>query len=191
MRMSFLVLGSSLVLGACGGGGTATPDTGTASDMGTPSDTGTSVDSGPRPDTGMPIDSSVPRDTGSAADSGETTYMLVSGNCFTFATATSVDAMSMTCGDIQSLGGDLSTPSGPDSMGGICELTGTFTSVSAVPTSYATCAWSSYLEVNLSSGLAEHGLIVLDATHTHHYRLHVNASAPSHPTRGFGFAPID
>jgi len=102
-----------------------------------------------------------------------------------------MDAMSMTCGDVQSLGGDLSTPSRPDSMGGLCQLTGTFTSVRAVPTDYTACAWSSYLEVNLSDGLADHGLILRDATQTHHYRLHVTDSAPSHPTLVFAFEQID
>jgi hypothetical protein len=181
MRISFLALVSSLALVACGGTGTATPDAGTANDAGTASDTGTASDAS------APSDSAAPIDTGIV----ETTYMLAPGDCFTFATATSMDAMSMTCGDLQSLGGDLSTPSGPDSMGGICEVTGTFTSVSAVPTDYASCAWSSYLEVNLSDGLADHGLIVRDATHTHHYRLHVTESAPSHPTLVFAFEAID
>ncbi len=184
MRILFLTLVSALALGACSTS-PATRDAGAAIDTGSAIDTATAID------TGAPIDSSATPDTGSAIDSGETTYMLVPGNCFTFATATSMDAMSMTCGDIQSLGGDLSSPGGPDSMGGICQLTGTFTSVSAVPTSYASCAWSSYLEVNLSSGLADHGLIVRDASHAHHYRLHVVASAPSHPTLVFGFAQID
>jgi hypothetical protein len=178
MRLFLLALVSSLTLAACGTSN-ATSDTGTTNDAATAIDSGAAIDSAATPD------------TGGATDSGETTYMLVPGNCFTFATATSMDAMSMTCGDIQSLGGDLSTPGGPDSMGGICELTGTFTSVSAVPTSYASCVWESYLEVNLSSGLADHGLIVRDATQMHHYRLHVIDSAPSHPTLVFGFAQID
>ena len=186
MRISCLALACSLALVACGTGA-ATPDTGSMAP-----DTGAATpDTGAVADTGTAVDASGPRDAGGGADSGETTYMLAPGNCFTFATATSMDAMSMTCGDIQSLGGDLSTPAGPDSMGGICELSGTFTSVSAVPTSYASCAWSSYLEVNLSAGLADHGLIVRDATQTHHYRVHVIDSAPSHPTLVFGFAPID
>lgn len=176
MRSCFLALVSSLALGACGGTATATPDAGSPRDTGTPSDTGAPND------TGAPSDSSTASDTGIA----DTTYMLAPGDCFTFATATSMGSMSMTCGDLQSLGGDLSTP---DS--GICLLTGTFTSVSAVPTSYESCAWSSYLEVNLSDGLADRGLIVRDASQTHHYRLHVVESAPSHPVLVFGFAPID
>jgi len=183
---SFFALAGSLALGACAPGSTPADAGSTPVDTGsTPADTGTALD------TGHPIDAHAALDAAVAADTNETTYMLVPGNCFTFGTATSMDAMSMTCGDLQSLGGDLSTPGGPDSMGGICTLTGTFTSLSAVPTSYASCAWASYLEVNLSDGLADHGLIVRDATHTHHYRLHVIASAPSHPTLVFAFAAID
>lgn len=184
MRFSCFVLFIALALGACSTN-TATRDTGTATDASSAIDSGTPIDGGD------PIDSTAPLDAGSTPDSGDTTYMLVPGNCFTFATATSMDAMSMTCGDMQSLGGDLSSPGGPDSMGGLCQLTGTFTSLSAVPTSYAGCSWSSYLEVNLSSGLADHGLIVRDATHVHHYRLHVVDSAPTHPTLVFSFAQID
>lgn len=182
MRLTFLAL---LMLAGCGGNNPVGNDAAAGNDAGAGIDTGAGTDAGG-------IDAAMTVDTGGGgADSGDTLYMLVSGDCFTFATATSMDAMSMTCGDIQSLGGDLSTPGGPDGMGGICEVTGTFTSVEAVPTSYAGCAWESYLEVNLSDGLADHGLIVRDASQTHHYRLHVIASAPSHPTLVFGFAQID
>jgi hypothetical protein len=156
---------------------------------GGPSDSGLAQDSGQSSaDSGSPADSgsSVP-DSGSAADAGgsETTYMLNVGDCFTFATATSMAMNGMSCGDLFALSGanvDLETPGS-----GLCDLPGTFTSLASVPSSYASCVWSSYLEG--LNGLTNHGVIVRDAAGAHHYRMRILSNAQ--PALVFSFAPID
>ncbi len=161
--------------------GSAQADSGmAAADSGTPIDAGTIVDAG-----------SQVTDSGMTADAGsEQTYMLNTGDCFTFATASSMHSNGMDCGDILALSGanvDLSSPFGADGNGGFCDLPGTYTSLASVPTSYASCAWMSYIEgIN---GLTNHGLIVRDAAHVHHYRVHVLSN--TQPALIFSFAQID
>jgi hypothetical protein len=141
-------------------------------------DGGTTVDGGH--DAAMPV-----IDVGSpAADSGETTYMLPDNYCFTFATATSMDSMSHTCGDMLALTGinvDLS------STDGFCPQTGTYTSLASVPSDYASCAWTSYVEG--ADPLANTGYIVRDAAGAHHYRMRIVSNL--HPALVFSFDAID
>jgi hypothetical protein len=121
-------------------------------------------------------------DAGSVA---EPTHRMANNECYTFATMTSVDSMSGTCGDMQGLTGinvDLSTP---DS--GFCPLTGTFTSLASVPSDYSACAWTSYVEG--ADPLANRGYIVRDAAHVHHYKMRIISNL--NPTLVFSFAQID
>jgi hypothetical protein len=124
-------------------------------------------------------------DAGSSAPDagGETTFMLATGDCFTFATASSMPSNSHTCGDMLALAG-ANVDIGGSSF---CELPGTFTSLASVPTSYASCMWESYVEGG--NGLANHGLIVLDAAQAHHYRVRIVSNTL--PTLVFSFAQID
>lgn len=68
---------------------------------------------------------------------------------------------------------DISAGSG---FGGsnLCELAGTYADLSSVPTSYATCAWTGYVEGAL--GLAKHALIVRDEVGPHHYRVWIESN---------------
>ncbi|MFT3712301.1 MAG: hypothetical protein QM817_32040 [Archangium sp.] len=109
------------------------------------------------------------------------TYTLAAGDCFFFATATSQDSMSMNCGDMVALGVDISSNSG------FCDLPTTYASLSAVPTSYASCSWSSYVEVNLGPDTG-HSLIVRDAAMVHHYRMRIVSKTGS---LRFSFDRID
>jgi hypothetical protein len=79
---------------------------------------------------------------------------------------------------------DLSNGAGSSQL---CLLSGTFTSLSAVPSSYASCAWTDYVEG--IGGLANQGLIVLDSTGTHHYRVWIESNTL--PDLVFAFAQID
>ncbi len=179
-----------LALGACGTSPAKDADAGVSGDSGVSGDGGATVDAGAPGDGGGALDAAMDGGSSDAGAGGDTTYMLPTGNCFTFSTATAMDAMSMTCGDMQALSGanvDLDSPAGPDSMGGFCPLVGTFTSLSMVPSSYASCAWTSYIE-GLDS-LADHGFIVRDATHTHHYRMRIVSNAL--PALVFAFDAID
>jgi hypothetical protein len=79
---------------------------------------------------------------------------------------------------------DLSNGAGSSQL---CLLSGTFASLDAVPSSYASCAWTTYVEGG--GGLADQGLIVLDSTGTHHYRMWIASN--NLPSLIFAFAPID
>lgn len=91
------------------------------------------------------------------------------------------------CGDFMALIGanvDLETGIGSSSL---CLLSGTYTSLSQVPSSYASCAWMSYIEG--AGGLAHQGVIVLDSSGTHHYRMWISSNTL--PDLIFAFAKID
>jgi hypothetical protein len=110
----------------------------------------------------------------SAANS-DPTYTLASGDCFTFATASSKPSGGQFCGDMLAVGVDLESAGGGwggTSGNGFCDLPGTYASLSAIPNTYASCAWSQYAEVNLGPPTG-HGLIVRDSTATHHYRVRI------------------
>jgi hypothetical protein len=159
------------------------------------------VDLGP---TSIPVDGSMLADDGGGpldlarpatadlsmpalADGGDKSYSLSAGYCFTFATATAKDAMSMSCGDLYALSGanvDLSNGVGSSSL---CDLPGPYGSLAAVPTDYSGCAWTSYLEGG--GGLAKHGLIVRDMSGAHHYRAYIVSN--TQPALIFSFLKID
>ncbi len=177
----------------------AATDSGTATDAGSAStDTGSAVDATGAVDAGARdvatvTDTGASTDVGSTADTGTssaTVSMLATDQCFTFATGTAMASGSTLCGDMVALTGanvDLQSPDGPDAMGGFCELPGTFTALASVPSSYASCAWSAYVEGAL--GLANHGLVVRDAAHVHHYRVRVVSNTL--PRLVFEYARID
>jgi hypothetical protein len=164
-----------------------------------------SMDASPSAADGSPADAMTAPDAAMLADASgsgvdaaaggmdagtETTYMLQVGYCFTFATATGMDSHSMSCGDFLTLSGanvDLETDPGPDGMGGFCPLMGTFTTLASVPSSFAACAWTNYVEG--IGGLANTGYIVRDAAHAHHYKMRVISN--TQPTLIFSFAMID
>jgi hypothetical protein len=107
------------------------------------------------------------------------------GQCFTFATKMIGSNMGQACGDWLGLSGANVDISGIGSN--LCPLSGTYTSLSAVPSDYSTCAWTSYIEG--LNGLANTGVIVRDAaTGTHHYRVRILSNSP---TLDFSFATID
>jgi hypothetical protein len=79
---------------------------------------------------------------------------------------------------------DLSNGAGSSQL---CLLSGTFTSLAAVPSSYASCAWTTYIEGG--GGLANQGVIVRGSTGTHHYRMWIASNTL--PDLAFSFAQID
>jgi hypothetical protein len=127
-------------------------------------------------------------DSPSASDAptaGETTYEMGNDECFTFATATAMPSMSMTCGDMQGLTGinvDISAPGD-----GLCLLPGTYTTLASIPTDYASCFFSPYVEG--ADPLADRAMIVADAAGAHHYRVHIVSNL--NPTLVFSFDMID
>lgn len=144
----------------------------TAADIGAP-DVGA-------PDVGAP-------DSGTSA---ETAYRLSTDQCFTFATATAAASMGRSCGDLLALAGanvDLSSSDFPTGPGGLCLLPGTYRSLAEVPSTYASCAWTGYVEG--FAGLGNRGMIVRDVDRVHHYRVHIVSNAL--PALVFGFARID
>jgi hypothetical protein len=146
---------------------------------------GSRVDSGSMDQSSS--DLAAPPDLADSGGSGEMTYSLAAGDCFTFATSTSSQSGGRACGDLLALSGgnvDLSNGAGSSQL---CLLSGTYTSLTAVPASYASCAWTTYIEG--LGGLADAGLIVLDSTGSHHYRLHVVSETL--PDLIFSFASID
>jgi hypothetical protein len=112
--------------------------------------------------------------------------MLPAGDCFTFALQTE-QPYTTACGDLMALAGsmvDLSSGAGSSQL---CLLTGTFASLGAVPSSYDSCDWTNYVEGG--EGLADQGLIVIDSTGTHHYRVWIASNTL--PDLVFAFAQID
>jgi hypothetical protein len=146
------------------------------------------------PDTGSPaIDAASPgSDAGRdaaivTADTGESITMVAAGDCFTLATATSAPSNHGSCGDFLALTGARVDLESAGTASTFCELPGSFTSLASVPASYTSCTWEAYVEGGVD--LANHGLIVTDATSMHHYRMHVVSNAL--PTLVFSFARID
>jgi hypothetical protein len=116
----------------------------------------------------------------------EMTYSLPAGQCFTLGTATS-QPFTAACGDFMALSGsnvDLQSGAGSSQL---CLLSGTYSSLASVPASYASCTWTSYVEGG--SGLANAGVIVLDRTGEHHYRMRIVSN--TQPALVFSFADID
>jgi hypothetical protein len=79
---------------------------------------------------------------------------------------------------------DLSAGAGSSQL---CLLSGTYASLSEVPTSYASCAWTTYVEGG--DGLANRGVIVVDSTGQHHDRMWIASN--NLPNLLFSFANID
>ena len=79
---------------------------------------------------------------------------------------------------------DLSNGAGSSQL---CLLSGSYGSLGAVPSSYASCAWSTYIEGG--GGLANSGVIVLDSAGLHHYRMWIASNTL--PDLIFQFAQID
>ncbi len=124
---------------------------------------------------------------GGDGGAGDKTYSIPVGDCFTFASATSQNMAGQSCGDLLLLSGaniDLSAGSG---QAALCDLGGPFASLSAVPTSYASCMWTSYIEGG--NGLAGEGLVVLDSMAVHHYRVRIVTNLQ--PTLVLSFSQID
>jgi hypothetical protein len=79
---------------------------------------------------------------------------------------------------------DLSNGAGSSSL---CLLSGSYASLSAVPSTYASCTWMNYIEGG--NGLANQGVIVLDSTGAHHYRIWIASNTL--PNLVFSFEQID
>ncbi|MFN7698230.1 MAG: hypothetical protein ACK6CU_04855 [Deltaproteobacteria bacterium] len=164
-----------------------------------PADTGTTT----RPDgASPPIDggsipgadaATVSVDAARATDpdspsTGVTIHELRPGQCFTFATATTMDAGGMRCGDIQAVMGlNVDVMAGGDFL---CLLPGTFTSLDAVPRDYSSCTFTPFLPLEFD-GLVDRGVIVAipGAGGTDHYRVHVLTNRS--PAMRFSFDRID
>jgi hypothetical protein len=132
-------------------------------------------------------DSAVSPDASVSEDGANGTYSVPVGDCFTFATATIQNMQGQSCGDLLTLSGaniDLSSGSGASAL---CDLGGPFASLSAVPTSYASCMWTNYIEGG--NGLAGEGIIVLDSAAVHHYKVRIVTNVG--PDLVFSFADID
>ncbi len=111
---------------------------------------------------------------------------LPAGDCFTFATQ-KAEPYTSACGDFMAMTGanvDLNAGAGSSQL---CLLSGNYPSLAAVPSSYASCTWTTYIEG--SAGLANHGVIVLDSTGQHHYRMWIASNTL--PNLLFSFADID
>jgi hypothetical protein len=174
-------------LTACGSNNPAPADTGVA----------------PRPDAASPpVDggsvlgtdaATVSVDAARATDpdspsTGVTIHELRPGQCFTFATATTMDAGGMRCGDIQAVMGlNVDVMAGGDFL---CLLPGTFTSLDAVPRDYSSCTFTPFLPLEFD-GLVDRGVIVAipGAGGTDHYRVHVLTNRS--PAMRFSFDRID
>lgn len=131
------------------------------------------------------------RDASGGSDGGdggtnEMTYSLPTGSCFTFATASS-QASSTACGDLMAVAGAKVDLFNGEGVSQLCQLSGTFASLDAVPTSYASCTWSSYIEGG--AGLTNAGVIVLDSSGAHHYRMRIVSNTL--PNLVYEFAMID
>jgi hypothetical protein len=123
---------------------------------------------------------------GSGGSSGSSFSIAVNGNvCFTLATG-ATDTSAQCKGDLMFMVGgnvDLGAP-GPQMP--YCPQTGVFTSVDMVPTSYAGCAWTGYVEGIV--GLADTGYILVDGG-GHHYRMRIQSNTL--PTLVFQLLKID
>lgn len=93
------------------------------------------------------------------------------GSCFSFATGTYDSSNPCTAGELYTLAGANVDLSSGGSTNTLCELTGPYTRLTDVPRSYASCAWTTYIEG--LAGLANEGLIVRDSTGAHHYRVYI------------------
>lgn len=91
----------------------------------------------------------------------------------------------MTCGDLQTLSGINVDLSGPNMV--FCPLTGTYSTLADVPSDYAACNWTNYVEG--AGNLANSGMICRDAAHAHHYKVRVISN--TQPTLVFSYAQID
>jgi hypothetical protein len=80
-------------------------------------------------------------------------------------------------GEIYTLSGinvDISSGGNTDTL---CHLNGPFATLGDVPTNYAACMWTRYVEG--LDPLNNHGLIVRDATAMHHYRARIVSNNPA------------
>jgi hypothetical protein len=169
-----------IAIGCSGGGGSTSSST--ASGTGGASATSSSGAGGASASGGG---SASGGNAGSGGNGGASTS-LPAGDCFTFATK-KAQPYTTACGDFMALTGakiDLNAGAGSAQL---CLLTGNYSSLAAVPTSYAACTWTSYIEG--SAGLADSGVIVLDNTGQHHYRMWIEANEL--PNLLFSFAAID
>jgi hypothetical protein len=196
---------STLALGcltACGSSNFTPADTGTAPrpDVASPPiDTGTA----PRPDAASPpIDSGSVPGTDAAtgrgdadrttdpdsSNAGVTIRELRPGQCFTFATATTTDAMGMRCGDMQAVMGLHVDVMARGEF--LCLLPGTFTSLAAVPSDYSSCNFTPFLPLT-PEGLVDRGMIaaIPGERGTNHYRVHIITNRS--PVMRFSLEQID
>jgi hypothetical protein len=147
------------------------PDTTAMQDQAPPADTAAS-------DASVTADSTAPSDGGGALDGSTDAHMVTIGAdvCYTFATA-SGDYSDPCSGDMYTEAGaniDIAAGSGSSAL---CLVSGTYSSLAAVPSDYSTCAWSNYVEGG--GGLTDQGLIVLDAAGVHHYRVWIQSNSPN------------
>lgn len=116
----------------------------------------------------------------------ETVYRMQVTECFTFATATSEDALGDTCGDMFGLEG-LHVDLGTTGEGGFCLLPGTYSSLAAVPSDFSGCTFTSYVEG--ADGLSDAGMIVRSPDGATYYRVRIISNEL--PELVFSFARID
>lgn len=95
------------------------------------------------------------------------------GSCFSFATGT-YDSSNPCTADLYTLAGAKVDLASGSNMNSLCLLTGPYAGLADVPRSYASCAWTSYVEGG--NGLANEGLIVAASGGTHHYRVYIESN---------------
>lgn len=119
------------------------------------------------------------------AAAGERSATIGTGVCFSFASGTGNS--DNPCGnELYTLAG-LNVDLGAGRGETLCLLPGTFANLAAVPTDYASCMWTGYIEG--AEGLANRGLIVRSVDGTHHYRVWIQSN--TQPSLIFRWAPID
>jgi hypothetical protein len=170
---------------ACGssGGGTGGAGTGGA---GTGGSTGTSSDT----TMGTGGSGTGGEGTGGTGGAGPTLTVIdvTQGGCFTLATGTATTDNPCTTGDLYLLTGEnVDLDSANQGEPAYCVKPGPATSLAAVSSDYAGCAWEAYVEgIN---GLADTGYVVRDRTGAHHYRMQIVSNTL--PALKFHYAPID
>ena len=123
-----------------------------------------------------------------SSNAGVTIRELRPGQCFTFATATTTDAMGMRCGDMQAVMGLHVDVMARGEF--LCLLPGTFTSLAAVPSDYSSCNFTPFLPLT-PEGLVDRGMIaaIPGERGTNHYRVHIITNRS--PVMRFSLEQID
>jgi hypothetical protein len=185
---SFIGAGCGSTSAASGDGGAsfdgasvpdAAPSAEGGSDAGTPL---SSADAAPSDAPGSDVSSTLP----DAAT--PMTYSAPAGSCFDFVTGKSVADCS--AGSLMLLmGANVDLQSGPNGVSAaeLCDLGMTYKRLADIPASYASCAWTDYVEG--AGGLAGESLIVRNADGSHHWKVYIVSNTL--PNLVFEYAAID